>query len=138
MHRLTATPRPARIGIAPIVILIAIVAGAAAPTPARAQLSFGFDWWRYDAPSSYYYPPPAYYPYYPPAYYPPAAAGYSPPPAAAPAPPSPMPITYTGRPAFTNAAGQVCREYLATLAAGAAPVYGTACRDANGQWRVAN
>jgi hypothetical protein len=147
-----------RFGAAAIAAAFGVLAWAAAPAPAAAQFPFGFGWgWgypRYYAPYPYY-PPPAYYPYYPPpAYYPaPAPAEYAPPvasatpgavPGSAPtATPAPAPtgaaqITYTSRPAFTNAAGQTCREYTATEGAGATPVYGTACRDAGGQWRVAN
>jgi hypothetical protein len=116
----------------------------------------------YPAPYSYYpyapaYPPAAYYPapaypapsaYAPPAGAPPAStyappagtpgpSAYMTPPAAAPAPSMAGRITYTSKPAFTNAAGQTCREYTIT-AAGGQIVHGTACREADGQWRVAN
>jgi surface antigen len=49
-------------------------------------------------------------------------------------------ITYTNKPAFTNAAGQTCREYKTTNAAAgrSVDVYGTACKTADGQWRVVN
>ncbi|MBV8777815.1 MAG: hypothetical protein JO258_11530 [Alphaproteobacteria bacterium] len=40
-------------------------------------------------------------------------------------------ITYTGKPAFTNATGQPCRQYKT-----ADNVFGTACRQSDGQWRV--
>jgi surface antigen len=55
------------------------------------------------------------------------------------APSSPA-ITYTNKPAFTNAAGQTCREYKSTDATGGHPidVFGTACKAADGQWRVVN
>jgi len=67
--------------------------------------------------------------------YPPAS-----PMAAAPAAPSSPAITYTNKPAFTNAAGQTCREYKTTDTTGGHPidVVGTACRAADGQWRVVN
>jgi hypothetical protein len=47
-------------------------------------------------------------------------------------------ITYTNKPAFTNSAGQPCRQYKTTDMAKGYPVdvYGTACRHADGQWRV--
>jgi surface antigen len=45
-------------------------------------------------------------------------------------------ISYTGKPAFTNSAGQACREYKAN--AGGRDVFGTACQQAGGQWRVVN
>jgi hypothetical protein len=96
----------------------------------------------------YYYAPPAYYP--PPGAYPPVAPAPS---AYAPAAPTPgaapsattMPtasasptITYTNKPAFTNSAGQTCREYRTTNASAGRDVFGTACREADGQWRVVN
>ena len=112
------------------------------------------------APGPYYgYPPPPYY--YPPASYYPAPSVYPPPPGAAPsaytpgeptpsyapsagtdplaAPASPR-VTYTNKPAFTNSAGQTCREYKTSATPGGRPVdvYGTACRQADGQWRVVN
>jgi hypothetical protein len=120
----------------------------------------------YGYPPPNYYPyapppypaPPAYYPqpgasapstYYPQpgapapsAYYPqpgaPAPSAYYPQPGAAPAAASG--ITYTSKPAFTNAAGQTCREYKTTEAGSGHPidVVGTACRQADGQWRVVN
>ena len=116
----------------------------------------------YYPPPYYYGPPGAYYaPPYPPAAPGPAPSAYSPQsayPAAAPTAPGPSAyspqsaypgpgapatpdaaaaITYTSKPAFTNAAGQTCREYKTNAATGQ-PVYGTACREADGQWRVAN
>jgi hypothetical protein len=45
-------------------------------------------------------------------------------------------ITYTNKPAFTNSSGQLCREYKTSD--GGRDVYGTACRQADGQWRVTN
>jgi len=121
------------------------------------------------APPPGYYPPPTGYPTqdaYPPpgapapsAYapaqptptYPPPAAGATPgyaPPSAAPSPsamaapaePASPAITYTNKPAFTNSAGQTCREYKTTDASGGRPVdvFGTACKEADGQWRVVN
>ena len=158
MHGLTGFRRSTRLGIAGLAVALGIGAWIAGPAPAEAQFWFGFGP-RYYAPFPYYYPPPAYHPYYPPpapAYYPPAPASYPPPAAGAPgAPqpaygaPSPEPdygappfaagapaaataITYTDRPAFRNAAGQTCREYRAPNGG-----LGSACRDASGQWRVA-
>jgi hypothetical protein len=98
----------------------------------------------------FYYPP---YPYPPPAYYPPPpdypvpapypapgtsnqlSGGYAPPGLAR----SPS-ITYTPRRGWTNAQGQYCREYRTTGPAGnrATDRFGTACRDASGQWRIVN
>lgn len=120
----------------------------------------------YPAPYYYaphYYGPPAYYPpaYYPaPNAYPPAGQapsaytppGYGPPeaspteptpntpPQAATAPAATPSITYTNKPAFTNSAGQTCREYKTTDTSNPHPVdvFGTACKQADGQWRVVN
>jgi hypothetical protein len=100
-------------------------------------------YWGYPPPYAYY-PPPAYYP--PQGYYPPPAAsapsaytptqptpGYPPASGTAPAPPR---ITYTSKPAFTNSAGQTCREYRTTDSGH--DIFGTACKEADGQWRVVN
>jgi hypothetical protein len=94
----------------------------------------------YGYPAPAYYPPPAY-PYYPPAaapaptaYAPPAAAPSAAAPAAAPS--ATAGITYTSKPAFTNSAGLTCREYK-TSSSGH-DVFGTACKQTDGQWRVVN
>ncbi|HWD60632.1 MAG TPA: hypothetical protein VG308_20275 [Stellaceae bacterium] len=119
-------------------------------------------------PPSYDAPPPDYSGYYPqaPGYYPPppdydpqtqgpsayapAAPGMPPAPemptasaatamplrAAAPANPATAGVAYTSKPAFTNSAGQTCREYKTS--AGGRDVFGTACQQADGQWRVVN
>jgi hypothetical protein len=147
MHRLPETPRSPRLGIATFAILFGIGALAAAPPPAAARVfvGIGVPFPGYYSPYPYYYPPPAYYPYYSaPAYYPPPPAPYYPPPASAAAPataPAAAPaaaadsaaITYTARPAFTNSAGQTCREFQA-----AGGALGNACQGSDGQWRVAN
>jgi len=114
----------------------------------------------YAPPPGYYPPPPdagapgayppvgpapsAYTPDAPAAGYAPAAsyaptASYAPATSYAPAPSgAAAQVTYTNKPAFTNAAGQTCRQYKTTDASGGHPVdvYGTACRQADGQWRV--
>ncbi|HYM73281.1 MAG TPA: hypothetical protein VET89_09885, partial [Stellaceae bacterium] len=85
------------------------------------------------------------------AYYPPAPSAPTPAPStytpAAPqamaVPPAPSStssaaagITYTSKPAFTNSAGQTCREYKSSSSG--RDVFGTACRQSDGQWRVVN
>ena len=136
---------------------LALLALTVGPSPARARIwvSVGVPccggywdsgpYWGYSPPYAYY-PPPAYYPA--PAYYSPPPGYYPPPPPSAavptgrmsPAAPNAaqaMPrITYTGKPAFTNSAGQTCREYKAN--AGGRDVFGTACQQADGRWRVVN
>jgi hypothetical protein len=102
----------------------------------------------YGSPGAYYAPPypqpaaPAPSAYAPQSAYPapPAAPSAYTPQSAYPPPSTATPgaaaaITYTSKPAFTNAAGQPCRQYMANAGSGQ-PVYGTACRMADGQWRV--
>jgi hypothetical protein len=97
-------------------------------------------------PASSYAPPAPAYPPAPTAAYTPSAPSYSPAPAATYTPPSTggspgaSGITYTSRPAFTNSAGQTCREYKTTETGGGHPidVLGTACKQADGTWRVVN
>jgi hypothetical protein len=98
---------------------------------------FGFPFYYPPYPYPYPYPPPMYYPA--PGPYPPSAyqssAGY----ASSPAPQTPS-ITYTPRRAWTDAAGRQCREYRTTRHTDgrATQLYGTACRDPDGQWRIVN
>jgi hypothetical protein len=142
----------ARVLFAGIGGALAIGAIATLPSPAQARVwvSVGVPfagfypgpYYGYSPPPYYYAPPPATY--YPPVY--PADPGYAAPVQPAPsayAPPaaltSPNPavaITYTNKPAFTNASGQTCREYMTRN--GGQAVYGTACQQADGQWRVVN
>jgi len=156
-------PRPPRqyarllLAAATPLLTIAIPAVTALPAQAQFRASFGVPccgyWGYYGYSAPYYPPPPGYYP--PPGpYAPPTAASpsaYSPaaPPASAPAAPAgpgadaargTPAITYTNKPAFINAAGQTCREYKTTDTTSGHPVdvFGTACRAADGQWRVAN
>lgn len=94
-------------------------------------------YWAYPGP--YYPPAPAYYPPPAPLAYAPAAPAYgtAAPAAASTAAATTTPaITYTKKPAFTNSAGQICREYKATD--GKRDVVGTACKQPDGQWRVTN
>ena len=105
------------------------------PAPAAAGsrtfigLNFGFAY----APYPYYYPPPYYYyPYYPP------PVVYAPPPVVY-APPAPMVVNPASAPYVANN-GQTCREYQSTTMIGGAtrPVYGTACLQPDGTWRIVN
>jgi hypothetical protein len=143
--------------------LLAVAALTAAPSSARAFfVSIGVPccgwgpgpYWGYPPPPYGYYPPPAYYPppgYYPPptasapsAYtptqptpaYPPAGGSAAPGATAVPAIPAAPRITYTSKPSFTNSAGQTCREYKTTDSG--RDIFGTACKQADGQWRVVN
>ncbi|HTW51979.1 MAG TPA: hypothetical protein VME45_08810 [Stellaceae bacterium] len=154
MNCLTWTRWRAQLLLSGAAALLALSALTAGPPPAQARgwVSIGGPCCGYWGPGPYwgypppygYYPPPAYYPPTPPypvpGYPPPAPAAYAPAPAAAPAAPGAAPgqpqITYTGKPAFTNAAGQTCREYKTN--AGGRDVFGTACQQTDGQWRVVN
>ena len=93
----------------------------------------------YAPPAYSYYPPPPAYSYYPPAAAPaPAAMPQAPAPQASAAPTANATagVSYTNKPPFTNSAGQTCREYK-TSSSGR-DVFGTACKQADGQWRVVN
>lgn len=148
-------------GVAAAVVIAALgfAAMILASTPAKARVFVGFGFGFPIGFPGYYYPPYPYYPpppppyYPPPGYYPPPptsyqpSAGYAPSagygPSAGYAPSGSAatpPITYTPRPGWTNAQGQYCREYKSNQGVGnrATERYGTACRDATGQWRVVN
>lgn len=153
-------------GAAAMLALIALTTGSS-PAEARVWVGIGGPccgywgpgpYWGYPPPYAYA-PPPGYSPGYSPGYYPPpgypAPNGYPPPagpsayapgtpdaptsaaaPAAAGAVHASPQITYTTKPAFTNSAGQTCREYKANDSG--RDVFGTACQQADGQWRVVN
>ena len=146
-----------RLLLAGFTALLAVAAVTTTAPPARAfYIGIGVPccgwgpgpYWGYPPAPYGYYPPPAYYP--PPGYYPPPAgsapSAYTPaqptpayPPAgggAAPASPAAPRITYTSKPAFTNSAGQTCREYKTVD--GGRDIFGTACKETDGQWRVVN
>ena len=130
-------------GIGAAAFAAALVFGATVMTPqpaaARVFVGVGFGF------PGFYYPGPYYYPYYNPYYYPPPAWYPPPPPPAAWYPPpgpgaalAPSNISYTDKPGWTDAQGRQCREYRATRMVGgrSTEVFGTACRDFDGQWRV--
>lgn len=146
---LTITPQIRWVtGIGAAVVIATLCFGATLldPTAADARVFVGVG---FGFPIGFpgYYCPPYPYPYYlPPVFYPPSAyyppsASYQPsagyPPAGS---TQTLPITYTPRPGWTSAQGQYCREYKSTQAVGsrATEKYGTACRDASGQWRIVN
>jgi hypothetical protein len=146
---ITAVKRRWAFGISVAAITTALSFGAAvlSATPAAAAVFLGFGF-SFPIGVPYYYPPYPY-PYYPPppyypplAYYPPPA--YSSPPAGYQSSNAYMPpgsaVTYTSRPGWTNAQGQYCREYESsqTTAGRVTERYGTACRDASGQWHFVN
>ena len=130
-----------RVRAAGVVAGLACGVALLAPSPAEARVfvdvGFGFP---IGFPGYYYPPYPPLPPFYPPpgAYPPPAPqapAAYSP--SAAPQAP---PIAYTPRRPWTDASGRQCREYQTTrdVQGRSTKVYGTACRDSDGQWRIVN
>jgi surface antigen len=48
------------------------------------------------------------------------------------------PISYTPKPAWTDAQGRQCREYKSIQMINGQPTeaYGAACREPNGEWRA--
>jgi hypothetical protein len=142
-------------GIAVAAMIAALGLGSTilAPAPAEAAVFVGFGFGfpigfpgyyyspypYYPPPPPPYYPPPAYYPAPPASYQP--SAGYQPSVGHAPSGSAAVPsITYTSRRGWINAEGQFCREYKSNQGVGnrATERYGTACRDASGQWRIVN
>jgi len=134
--------------LAGVAAIVALGSMAVLPAPAQARVWVAGPccgwygpgpWWGGYYPAPYYYAPPpaAYYPP-PPAAYPPgpgpAPTAYTPPATGITAPAAA--VTYTNKPAFRNAQGQTCREYMTHN--GGQAVYGTACQAADGQWRVVN
>ena len=142
-------------GVAAAAVIAALGLGTTilAPTSAEAAVFVGFGFGFPIGFPGYYYPPYPYYPPPPPPYNPPPAyyptppasfqpsAGYQPSVGHAPSGSAAVPsITYTSRRGWTNADGQFCREYKSNQGVGnrATERYGTACRDASGQWRIVN
>jgi hypothetical protein len=155
MTRPTKLGRLTGIAAAAMIAALDFAATMLAPTPAEAGVFVGFGFGLPIGFPGYYYPPYPYYappppppPYYPPpAYYPPPPASYQPSAgyrSSAGQAPSVLgatpPITCTPRPGWTNAEGRFCREYKSNQGVGnrATERYGTACRDASGQWRIVN
>jgi hypothetical protein len=142
MNKVPRTRTVARIGVTLAIAAFGFAIPLLTPAPAEAFVAFSFGF-----PLGFpaYPPPPPYY------YPPPPPSGYYPPPGTA-GPPGPHPsaggygpssassITYTPRRAWTDASGRQCREYMTAREIGghATKVYGTACRDPDGQWRIVN
>jgi hypothetical protein len=107
----------------------------------RVTIGLGFYGGPYYArPYPYYYRPYYYPDYY---YYAPPPVVYAPPPVVYSAPPvvvtQPAPMAATGTsPSYTAPNGQTCREFQSTALIGGQqqPVYGTACLQSDGAWRV--
>jgi hypothetical protein len=120
---------------------IAVTAGAlltqAGPAAAHSKtfigLNFGFGY----APWPYYYRP-YYYPYYPPVVYAPPPVVYALPQVVH-LQPAPMVVNPASAP-YVARNGQTCREYQTRAVVGGVsrPVYGTACLQPDGAWRIVN
>jgi hypothetical protein len=115
----------------------------------RTSVSIGVGFGYYGGYGGGYYGRPYYPYYYRPYYYPPAyyyappPVVYAPPPVVYSAPPvvvtQPPPMQATGTsPSYTAQNGQTCREFQSTATIGGQqqPVYGTACLQSDGAWRV--
>lgn len=127
--------------------VLAVGAGAlffAGTSPAeaggRTSVFLGFNYY-----GGYPYYRPYYRPYYgyPNYYYAPPPVVYAPPPVVYSAPPvvvtQPPPMSATGTsPSYTASNGQTCREFQSTAVIGGQtqPIYGTACLQPDGAWRV--
>lgn len=103
-------------------------------------IGFGFYGGPYYARPYPYYYRPYYYPDY---YYAPPPVVYAPPPVVYSAPPvvvtQPAPMAATGTsPSYTAPNGQTCREFQSTATIGgqSQPIYGTACLQSDGSWRM--
>lgn len=127
-------------------MLAVAAAGAVMSDPgtaqARTSVSVGigvgpvFPAYGYYHPYRYYAPPPPVVQYYapPPVVYapPPPVVQYYAPPAAVSADPA--------GPVYYSRSGQQCREYQSRAMVGgrSQPVYGTACLQSDGTWRIVN
>ncbi|CAO3362147.1 hypothetical protein ABNQ39_31710 [Azospirillum sp. A26] len=126
--------------------MLAVAAAAAVMSvpgaaQARASVSVGigvgpiFPAYGYYHPYRYYAPPPPVVQYYAPppvVYAPPPVQYYAPPPGTVGADPA--------GPVYYSRSGQQCREYQSSAMVGGRPqpVYGTACLQSDGTWRIVN
>lgn len=128
-------------------MLAVAAAGAAMAVPgaaqARTSVSVGigvgpiFPAYGYYHPHRYYAPPPPVVQYYAP---PPVV--YAPPPPVIQyyAPPQGTIGANPAGPVYQSQSGQQCREYQSSAMVGGRPqpVYGTACLQSDGTWRIVN
>lgn len=126
------------------VMLAALAAAAVVSVPgtaqARASVSVGigigpvFPGYGYYRPYHYYAPPVVQY-------YAPPPVVYAPPPPVVQyyAPPAAVGVDPAG-PLYYSRSGQQCREYQSRAMVGgrSQPVYGTACLQPDGTWRIVN
>ena len=152
--------KPVRRALALGAVMLATAAAAVVavvPEPAQARtsvsvgigLGFGpiFPGYGYYQPYRYYAPPPPVVQYYapPPVVYapppppPPVVQYYNPPPVAQyyNPPPAPIGVDPAG-PVYYSRSGQQCREFQSRAMIGGRPqpIYGTACLQPDGSWRI--
>ena len=118
------------------IVLVSEASPAAAHSGTFIGLNFGFAYAPYPYYAPYYYPQPYYY-------YPPPVVYVPPPVVYAPAPvytqPAPRVVNPASAP-YVARNGQTCREYQTTSVIGGQrrAVYGTACLQPDGAWRIIN
>jgi hypothetical protein len=115
--------RRIRYGLTAALLAVAACAVPLGAAQARGGVGVGLSFNVPLGPAPYYYapPPPVYY-------YPPPPVVYAPPPAPVYAPPAPV----------SAAPQQHCREYQSESSVGGVPstIYGTACLQPDGTWRI--
>ncbi|CAO3439385.1 Putative transmembrane protein [Azospirillum endophyticum] len=117
--------------------VISVPEAAQARTSVSVGIGVGpiFPAYGYYHPYRYYAPPPPVVQYYAP----PPVVYVPPSPVVQYAPPSPVGVDPAG-PVYYSRSGQQCREYQSRAMVGgrSQPVYGTACLQSDGTWRIVN
>ncbi|CAO3404611.1 MULTISPECIES: hypothetical protein [Azospirillum] len=127
----------AMLAVAAAAAVMSIPGAAQARTSVSVGIGVGpiFPAYGYYHPYRYYAPPPPVVQYYAPppvVYAPPPVQYYAPPPGTIGADPA--------GPVYYSRSGQQCREYQSSAMVGGRPqpVYGTACLQSDGTWRIVN
>jgi hypothetical protein len=131
MHTIRSLAR----AVFPFALVIAAVLAAPAPAAAHSRVFLGLNF-GFGVPAWPYYYRPYYYP--PPVVYAPPPVVYAPPPVVY-AQPAPVVGAPTSQP-YVARNGQTCREYQGTAVVGGVSrqIYGTACLQPDGSWRIVN
>ncbi|MBP2305686.1 hypothetical protein GBZ48_24695 [Azospirillum melinis] len=127
----------AMLAVAAAAAVVSVPGAAQARTSVSVGIGVGpiFPAYGYYHPYRYYAPPPPVVQYYAPppvVYAPPPVQYYAPPPGTIGADPA--------GPVYYSRSGQQCREYQSSAMVGGRPqpVYGTACLQSDGTWRIVN
>lgn len=127
----------AMLAVAVAAAVMSVPGAAQARTSVSVGIGVGpiFPAYGYYHPYRYYAPPPPVVQYYAPppvVYAPPPVQYYAPPPGTIGADPA--------GPVYYSRSGQQCREYQSSAMVGGRPqpVYGTACLQSDGTWRIVN